>query len=107
MTALGTVTTQLIRTCDFALTSVPSDVNDILVALDCNTVSQVAPDAVDSGWYLDWSQDPPHVVLTGAYCTRIQVGVSIALRTYFTIAIGRRNTASSASQCRPTKTRTF
>ena len=74
--AFSTITTQLVRTCDIPLKSSPPDPTRIIVTIDCKTVSQVPNTTPDTGgadgFYIDYTQDPAHLRLTGNYCTTIQ-----------------------------------
>ncbi len=73
--AFGTITTQLIHSCDIALTTSPPDPNRVNVAIDCVPQTQVptgsAPDAGVDGYYIDYSQTPAHLKLVGAPCNNL------------------------------------
>lgn len=69
---LGTMTTQLIRSCDIELSRTPVDVSTILVSIDCTLVpADLSADASGNGWVLNQSYSPPHLQFTGTYCERI------------------------------------
>ena len=74
--AFSTITTQLVRQCDIPLKSSPRDKTSVIVAVDCRTVTGVPDGTPDTGgadgFWIDYSQDPAHLKLTGTYCTTIQ-----------------------------------
>lgn len=77
-TALNTIITQLVKTCDVKLNDSPLDLSKVQTVMDCQLVPALPnnkPPAADSGvqdgFYIDYSQSPAHVVLTGTYCNRI------------------------------------
>lgn len=81
VTALSSLTTQLVTTCDIPLdTSGPIDPSSVRVAIDCNMIALVSssvysqPDAGNSeGWYIDNSQNPPHLRLVGEVCSYLEL----------------------------------
>ncbi len=73
--AFGTITTQLIKSCDFPLKTSPQDPTKVTVAVDCAKVPSVpvgtSADAGVDGYYVDYDQKPAHVKLVGSTCNSI------------------------------------
>jgi len=70
--AFEDITTKLVRSCDIELQSTPSDPSLVQVAMDCDIVPLVTQaDSGASGFHIDYSNSPAHVVLTGTYCDRV------------------------------------
>jgi hypothetical protein len=65
-----TITTQLVRSCDIPLSQVPSQPDQVNVAIDCDVVAQNADDG--SGWDYDEPSAPSAVILRGPVCERLQ-----------------------------------
>jgi hypothetical protein len=65
-----TITTQLVRSCDIPLTQVPSQPDQVNVAIDCDVVPKEADDG--SGWEYDEPTAPTGVILHGPVCDRLQ-----------------------------------
>jgi hypothetical protein len=65
-----TITTQLVRSCDIPLSQVPSQPDQVNVAIDCDVVAQNADDG--SGWDYDEPSAPSAVILRGPVCDRLQ-----------------------------------
>ena len=57
-----------VSSCDFPLQRSPPDPAVVEAAIDCLRIFQVKPDAGISGFHIDYSQNPAHLVLTGEYC---------------------------------------
>jgi hypothetical protein len=57
--------------CDIALSASPSDSNTVIVTLDC---AQIQPLTVDggSGWVIDYTKNPAHLILLGNTCDTLQ-----------------------------------
>ena len=75
--AFGTITTQLIKSCDIPLKVSPPDPNKVTVAIDCNPVPAItagsATDAGADGYYVDYTYNPnpAHIKLVGSTCDSI------------------------------------
>ena len=71
----GTITTQLIHSCDIALKANPPDPNRVNVAIDCASQQPVPvgspADAGVDGYYIDYTQNPAHLRLVGAPCNSL------------------------------------
>jgi hypothetical protein len=83
--AFSTIATQLIRQCDFPLNGTPANPNDVVVQFDCQSIVQDTSGSpnVGNGWVLDWSRDPPHLVVGGAVCNALMAsGASQAVIAY-------------------------
>jgi hypothetical protein len=70
LSVFETITTQLVRSCDIPLSQVPSQPDQVNVAIDCDVVAQNADDG--SGWDYDEPSAPTAVVLRGPVCERLQ-----------------------------------
>jgi hypothetical protein len=74
--AFSTITTQLVKECDIPLTESPRDKNQVIVAIDCAAVSTVPENTPEqggaSGYWIDYSQEPAHLRITGDRCTQLQ-----------------------------------
>src|SRR5664280_1333875 len=57
-----------VSSCDFPLQRSPPDPALVEAAIDCLRIFQVKPDAGISGFHIDYSQNPAHLVLTDEYC---------------------------------------
>lgn len=73
--AFGTITTQLVKTCDIQLARTPLDNTQVNVAIDC-ALQQPVPvnspaDAGVNGFYIDNTKEPAHLILVGAPCNNI------------------------------------
>jgi hypothetical protein len=75
--AFEDITTRLVKSCDIELQSTPVDQSLVQVAMDCDVVPLVTnADSGASGFHVDYSSSPAHVILTGSYCDRVStVGV--------------------------------
>jgi hypothetical protein len=69
---------QSVKTCDFKLGTMPTNPVTVQVARDCQFIPPLpgnkpaGPDAgTTDGYYIDYSQNPAHLVLTGSYCQGI------------------------------------
>lgn len=76
-TAFSQITSQLLRSCDIPLASTPLVTQDrVNVAIDCALQPAVSgtpgQDAGQDGFYIDYSQNPAHLMLVGAPCTYLQ-----------------------------------
>ena len=58
--------------CDIQLQSSPLDVNNVFVAIDCTLSDRVAPDAGQSGWFIDYMYNPAHLIFVGSACDTLQ-----------------------------------
>jgi hypothetical protein len=59
----------VLKDCDIPLLWSPF-ISQLHVAFDCYLVPPTSPDAgLPGGYYIDYSQSPVHLELTGAYCT--------------------------------------
>jgi hypothetical protein len=70
LSVFETITTQLVRSCEIPLTQVPSQPDQVNVAVDCNVVPQDNDDG--SGWDYDEPSAPTAVILRGPACERLQ-----------------------------------
>jgi len=69
--------------CDIPLLRSPSNVNALVVMIDCVQILPVTPDAVMAdGYYLDFNKTPAHLELTGSACAAL-VTQSIASLVVF------------------------
>ncbi len=68
----GSVLEQVVNvtSCDVQLQRSPPT-SMVLVAINCNLISQTNPDADAPGFYIDYSQSPAHLRLTGPTCTNL------------------------------------
>ncbi len=59
--------------CDLPLpVTLKSTANELLVEFNCTKIALVNPDAgTADGFYIDYNPSPPHLELTGSYCTYI------------------------------------
>ena len=58
--------------CNIQLPWNPPAVNDVYVAMDCTLSDRVAPDAGQSGWFIDYSYNPAHLIFVGSPCDTLQ-----------------------------------
>lgn len=66
----STITTQLVRSCDIELANEPPKLDEVNVAVDCEVMPSMDPDA---GWEIDTSQAPATVLrLKGELCASVQ-----------------------------------
>jgi hypothetical protein len=76
-TALDGIITQLVKTCDIKLNQSPNDPSTVQVVKDCVLVPQIpgnTPAPVDGGvdgFYINYDENPAHLILTGSYCQSI------------------------------------
>ncbi len=70
LSVFETITTQLVRSCDIPLSQVPSQPDQVNVAIDCDVVAQSSDDG--SGWDYDEPTAPTAVILRGPVCDRLQ-----------------------------------
>ena len=75
--ALEDITTKLVKTCDIQLSSTPTVPQEqVNIAVDCKPIPAIptgtSPDAGNAnGFYIDYTQDPAHLILVGSACTNI------------------------------------
>ena len=65
---LSGITRTLVRTCHFALTSVPPDRSKVNVFID----GEVLPKLGDDGWDFDNATNPPTIVIKGQTCSEVE-----------------------------------
>lgn len=71
VSAIETITPQLVKTCDIKLAPTPTSSSDIRVFADCQEIYQSSPDAGAGGWFIDFSQSPAHLKFLGSTCQNI------------------------------------
>lgn len=76
--ALKGMAATLIRTCDIQLNDSPVNSGSVQVVIDCILLPQLpnnappSPDAgVADGFYINYTQTPAHLILTGSYCDNV------------------------------------
>ena len=61
--------------CDVILRQTPQSASDVIVVLDCTPISLLANNAGDAGgdgFYVDFSQVPPHLIFEGSPCAQLE-----------------------------------
>jgi len=58
--------------CDIELSESPTSPIETIVAMDCTELVRVTPDAGTTGWFLDYSRSPAHLILVGSTCEALQ-----------------------------------
>ena len=71
--AFEDITTKLVTSCDIPLTKSPTDISQVQVAIECQKINQVAPDAGTGGFFVDYSFTPAHIQLVGSTCSNMQL----------------------------------
>ncbi len=65
------------QSCDIPLNQSPDDVSAVNIAVDCQAVQMVPYNDTDagnvSGFVIDYSWSPAHLILLGASCAQVQV----------------------------------
>jgi hypothetical protein len=73
--AFSEILTTSIKTCDFKLQQTPAHPENTHVFLNCMPVYPTSANAdAGSGWYIDFSQSPAHLVLEGDACSALVSG---------------------------------
>lgn len=67
VSALSTITAQVVTSCDIALQQTPPDPSLVNVAIDCSVISP-SVDGGTAGWTIDYASNPPHLTLLGTTC---------------------------------------
>ncbi len=65
---LVSITTSLVKTCEFQLSTTPPDPDNVNVLID----GTVLPQGGDNGWAYDNSTDPPTIVIKGQTCQNLE-----------------------------------
>jgi hypothetical protein len=70
------IASDLIKSCEIFLEEQPTGLDDINVALDCETVPRTDPDSGEAQWEIESTSNPPILRLLGETCdTALSDGV--------------------------------